>query len=363
MKFYTLTAISVLSVAALSSCSDWTDPKPIDIKYETIEDAENYQSYLESLREYRASDHTLIYAWVDLSDETPKTQGERLTALPDSIDVLVVSSPTNVAPAVTADLQKVRTEKGMKAIFGVDYDELKASFDDICAFNAEKREKINAEYALKDLSDPIVLNEYEQKMAGLTDPIFKDYIIENLNASLAFIKKHSLDGALFAFDGKQSQLLDGKDLVEYTAIKNLFLDAAMDWSERNPDKMLVFMGNPQNLDNDALLDKFDMFLLRGTLNAASVNDFSYIYQMSLNITGLPADKVGVMTAYASADEADLTTGFFPDGTYLLDGMASWLSVNKVAAVGVKNVQYDYFYSPKYSFPHVRALIQAANPKY
>lgn len=363
MKNLTCFISLALGASILTSCSDWTDPKPIDVKYETIEDAENYQSYLESLRAYRSSEHTQVYAWVDFSDETPKTQGERLTALPDSIDVLVVSSPTDVSPAVVADLQKVRKDKGMKAIFGLDYDELKGDFDNICAVNAEKREKIEGEYALKNMSDPEILAEYQQKMAALADPAFKEYIIENLNASLSFIKKYSLDGALFAFDGKQIPLLDGKDLAEYTANKNLFLDAALDWSERNPDKMLVFMGNPQNLVNDTLFDKFDMFILRGTLNASSVNDFSYIYQMSINATGLPADKVGVMTLYSPAEATDDATGFFPDGSSLLEGMVLWLSGNKVASVGVKNVQADYFFSPEFSFPHVRSLIQAANPKY
>lgn len=363
MKFLTLTVVSVLTVIALSSCSEWTDPKPIDIKYETIEDAENYQSYLESLRAYKASDHALVYAWVNLSDKAPSTQGERLTSLPDSIDVVVVSPVTDLDKQLRADIRKVREDKAMKTICGVDYDELKATHEAICTKNAELRDNIEAEYSAKDLNDPEVLAEYQSKLAACADPLLKDYLMEHLSAALSFIKVHDLDGALFGFDGKSSLLLDDKALEEYTAHKNLFMDIALDWSERNPDKTIVFMGKPQNIENEQLLNKFDMFLIRETLDASSVNTMGYFYQLAVNTSGIPADKLGVMTSYTEPDGGDPSVGFLANGEYHIDAMTIWLGSNNVAAVGVRNVQNDYFTSPTYSYPHVRALIQAANPKY
>ena len=363
MKYLTSVAIFAVCGAALTSCSDWTEPKSIDVKYGTIEEAENYPAYLESLREYRATDHTQIYAWVDLTEDAPKNQSQRVTSLPDSIDVLVMTATTNLDPVVASDLQKVRQEKGMKVLFDIDFDALKAQHTELCALNAVDREKLEAEFAVKDLDDPAVKAEYDQKLAALTDPELKDFLIENITSSLDYVKKTSLDGAIFSFDGKSINYLEGSELAEYTENKNLFLGAASDWFKNNPGMMFDYVGKPQNIDNADLLADFNRLFIRQSMNATSVNNFDFIYTSVANVNGVPAEKLGMMTTFISSDENDVKTGYLTNGSYAIDALTTWLTGHKVAAVGVKNVQVDYFTTPSYSYPHVRALIQAANPKY
>lgn len=363
MKYLTSVAIFTLCGAALTSCSDWTEPKSVEINYGTIEESDNYQTYLESLRQYRTTEHTQIYAWIDLVEEAPKNQSERVTSLPDSIDVLVLTATTDIHPVVASDLQKVRQDKGMKVIFDIDFDALKIKHTDLCAQNAVDRENLEVEYSVKDLNDPEVKAEYDQKLAELTDPELKDYLISNLTSDLNYVKQMSLDGAIFSFDGKSSNYLDGDELEEYIENKNLFLGAAADWFSRNKNMMFDFVGKPQNIDNAELINQFNRLFIREGLNASSVSNFDYIYATVANADGVPSNKLGMMTTFRSSDSNDVTTGVMANGTYSVDGLATWLIGNKMSAVGVRNVQFDYFTTPADSYPHIRALIQAANPKY
>ena len=127
--------------------------------------------------------------------------------------------------------------------------------------------------------------------------------------------------------------------------------------------MFDFVGKPQNIDNADLIADFNRLFIRQSMNATSVNNFDFIYTSVANVNGVPAEKLGMMTTFISSDENDVKTGYLTNGSYAIDALTTWLTGHKVAAVGVKNVQVDYFTTPSYSYPHVRALIQAANPKY
>lgn len=50
--------MAFVAAAAVSSC-DWTDPEPVDVKYDQITEADPdaYQQYLANLRAYRNNGH------------------------------------------------------------------------------------------------------------------------------------------------------------------------------------------------------------------------------------------------------------------------------------------------------------------
>lgn len=355
---YLFTGAIGLSVA---SCSDWTEPEAVDSKYGTVEESANYPAYLESLRKYRNSEHTLVYAWVNLTANGPANQSERVTSLPDSIDVLVLSATNEIHPIVANDLQKVREQKGMKVMFLVDFDALKSEHNSLCNELGGQREMLIAEYeAREDYNDPSVQEELAQLLAGLANPTLEDYVLENLTAKLTYAKSMKVDGAMFAFDGKLTNYMTPDEKKAYEAQKFLFLGAASDWHRRNPGMIFDYMGKPQNLVGTPYIDEFNMLFMRDGLSASSTNNFSFILTQA-STDGVPADRLGMMTTFESADPDDTTTGFFSDGSYAINGLTKWVKTNNVAAVGVQNVQFDYF-SSLFSYPHVRALIQAANPK-
>lgn len=360
---------SALMVAAFGSvftaCDDWTEPEHIDINYPNVEDAENYPAYLEALRKYRNTDHVNVYAWVDINENGPIDQSQRLTSLPDSIDVIVLSTPSEVHPTVLADMNKVRNDKGMKVIYQIDFDAIKAAYTALCEDLSKQRSDLELEYAPlieaaeTDEEKDALQAELSEKLTALADPVLEDYILENLSSSLDYVKSKGLDGVMFAFDGKASNHLTADELVAYNAQQLVFLGAARDWHKRNPEMMYDFLGKPQNVSDKELLGEFNMLFVRQGLDATNQNLYTY-YLTLASSEGVPAERLGMMTTFTSNDPEDTTTGFFTDGTLAIDGFAKWVPAANVACVGIHNVQNDFF-NRTFTYPHVRAVIRAANP--
>lgn len=360
IKYFASAMMVAAFGSAFTACDDWTEPEHIDINYSTVDGAENYPAYLENLRNYRKTDHKLVYAWVDLTAEGPKNQSERLTSLPDSIDVLVLSAPGEIHPVVINDMKTVREQKGMKLIYQVDFDAVKAEYTELCENLAKQRSDLELEYAAReDADDEAVKAELAEKLAALADPVFEDYILEHLTSSLNYANSVDVDGMMFAFDGKASNHLSAAELVEYKAQQLVFLGAARDWHKRNPKLSYDFLGQPQNISDKDLLNEFNMLFVRQGLEATSTDIYTYYFNMA-QTEGVPADRLGMMATFTSLDPDDATTGVFADGSIALKGFAKWVAGTDVACIGLKNVQNDYF-NPAFAYPHVRAIIQAANP--
>ncbi len=361
---------SALMVAAFGSaftaCDDWTEPEHVDINYTNVEGAENYPAYAAALRAYRNTDHTKVYAWVNINENGPVDQSQRLTSLPDSIDVIVLSTPSKIHPTVLSDMKKVREVKGMKVIYQIDFDDTKAAYAALCENLAKERSDLELEYdalinaAETDEEKAALAAELEGKLKSLANPVFEDYILENLTSSLNYVKSNGLDGVLFAFDGKASNHLNDAELAEYTAQQLVFLGAARDWHKRNPQLMYDFLGKPQNVMDKEMLNEFNMLFLRQGLDATNNNLYTY-YLTLASVDGVPAERLGMMTTYISNDPEDTQTGVFTDGSLAVTGFTNWLVSADVACVGVQNVQNDFF-NRTFPYPHIRALIQAANPQ-
>jgi hypothetical protein len=365
LKYLSSALIATAFGASFTSCDDWTEPEHVDINYSNVEGAENYQEYLAALRNYRKKDHVKVYAWVYVNENGPLNQSERLTSLPDSIDVIVLSTPSEIHPTVLADMKKVREDKGMKMMYEIDFDAIKASHTTLCESLAKQRSDLDLEFdvliseAETEEQKNALLAELAQKKATLADPAFEDYVLEKLTSSLNYVKSKGLDGVVFAFDGKATTHLTEAEIADYNARQLVFLGAARDWHKRNPEMKYDFMGKPQNISDKELLGEFDMIFIRQGLDATNASLYTYYLSLAA-VEGVPAERLGMMTTFTSSDPDDTTTGVFTDGTFALDGFTNWVASAKVACVGIKNVQNDYFY-PAFSYPHVRTVIQAANP--
>ena len=84
--------MAVLAVPALSSCSDWTDTESLEFDYvlPSEQDPDAYNAYLGLLRNYKQSQHKIMIAKFDNSGDLVSGQSDRLAALPDSIDYVVL---------------------------------------------------------------------------------------------------------------------------------------------------------------------------------------------------------------------------------------------------------------------------------
>lgn len=335
---YLVSALGVtLLGASMTSCDDWTDPEPIELKYSTAEGSEDYPAYLEALRTYRKTEHKKVYAWVTLTEKDPVSQSERLTALPDSIDVVVISAPSEMHPTVLADMDKIREEKGMDIIYQIDFDEYKADYSSLC--------------------ETLLAEADEGATADLPD--INDYMLERLTTSLGYVGNNAFDGVIFAFNGKESNHLTAPELADYRSQMLMFLGAASAWHSRNPECIYDYLGNPQYINDTDIIDEFGLLFVRGSLEAANADMYGY-YLIMAQSSGIPSDRIAMMTTCPSPDANDVNTGYFTDGTLSLNGFAKWVKGTQVAGVGIQNVQTDYF-NPAAPYIHVRNVIQAINP--
>ena len=94
-NIFCMAAAAVVAFAGLTSCSDWTSPESVDINSPSVSGQfpELYKQYLQALRDYKASDHKVVIGWFDNSASFAGGQSDRLTALPDSLDAVVLMYP------------------------------------------------------------------------------------------------------------------------------------------------------------------------------------------------------------------------------------------------------------------------------
>lgn len=323
--------IVALGGALVTSCDEWTEPESLNIDFKTVDTDPNYAAYLADLCKYRSTEHTQVYAWVDAPADNATTQAHRLTAVPDSVDVIVLMSPNAVSQQTLGEMQQVREKKGMKVVYTIDYNDFKASY--------------TSKVELATPENPA--------------PTLVKFLTDSLTTALGYAKTVGFDGVMFAYDGKATNHLNDTELAAYNAEQSLFFNIVADWHSRFPAYSIDYLGYPQYLTNQDLVDEFGYLFVRQGMQATNADLFSYY--LTLASDGIaPADKLGMMVTCTSIDPVDVKTGWFSDGTLAIQGFINWAKSADVAAIGIYNAYTDYFNGAD-SYINVRNAIQAVNP--
>lgn len=316
--------ISLTSGLLLTACSDWTDPEAFTVNETNIEsqNPELYAKYLANLREYRNTDHQLVYAWFDNSEKRPFSRAHHLTDIPDSIDVVALMYPDNLIQSEMEEIENIRTQKGMKVIYSIDFDQIKASYNEIVD-NAPEEEPIAVE--------------------------FRQYLTEQTANLLSLAGKYNYDGICINYIGKSPILMTDTEKKEYMENENCFIGIVNDWLERNPEMSLSFQGQPENLyEGKFILDKCNVIFIAST-EANSSGELTYLLSQSYLLEY--ATKYG---ATATVDNKKLS----------LQNFAQWAAApqngNELKAVGIYNLALDY-YASGYNYQNVREAISILNP--
>lgn len=343
---------SALVVAALgvtmTSCDDWTDPEHVDLDYGTIDTAnpEAYVKYLENLRAYRNSDHKLVYAWFDNAETAFGSQGHRISAIPDSVDVIVLGNPDKVTNQLVQEMFEARTNKGQQFSYVIDFDAIKADYTALCEQLAAKRiefTKINGEDA-----------EIPEE---LKDPEFLKYLSESCTARLKYFNAVGFDGIVAGFAGKPTNHMTQEELNAYRDQSALFLGIIQDWHQRNPSVAIDLLCKPQFINSPLLSDARRVFLVE-SLDATSADSYSYYVALADNT--VPESKLGVLASVPDHTGADEKLGYFSNGTLAVNGMAKWAAGQNIGAVGIYNTGADYFLTNGF-YTNVRYVIETVNP--
>ncbi|MDE6100019.1 MAG: hypothetical protein K2G01_03165 [Paramuribaculum sp.] len=343
---------SALMVAALgatfTACDDWTEPEHVDLDYGTIDTAnpEAYVKYLENLRAYRNSDHKLVYAWFDNVETAFGSQGHRISAIPDSVDVIVLNNPDKVTNQLVQEMFEARTNKGQQFSYVIDFDVIKADYTLLCEQLAAKRiEFIN------------INGEDAEIPAELKDPEFLTYLTESCAAQLKHFNTVGFDGLVAGFAGKPTNHMTQEELNAYKDQAALFLGIIEDWHQRNPSVAIDLLCKPQYIDSPLLAEARRVFLVE-SLDASSIDSYSYYVALADN--AVPESKLGVLASVPDHTGADEKLGYFANGTLAVNGMAKWAAGQNIGAVGIYNTGADYFLTNGF-YTNVRYVIETVNP--
>lgn len=323
--------------AGFSACSDWTDTESLDVNIPNIEDTAPalYAKYLESIRNYKKTDHKVVYAWYDNSDKVPANRSQHLTALPDSIDIVALMHPDNLSDREVAEMETVKNDKGMKIIFTVDYEAIKLNYEN----------SLPEEETLKE-------------------DAFITHLTTQVNSQLALVDKYNYDGVSFKYNGKATTHMTEAELATYTKLQTSFVSTIKQWYDAHSSKLLVFEGKPQNLLDKTILKSCQNIVIDG-MSEVSVEAMAFNIEMAM-AEGVPSDRFVVLVSTVSLDASDNKTGYFSKAQdiFAIPETAIWLakpeSKYTKAGIGIYNVQNDFF-NPTLTYPYTRGAVNTLNP--
>ena len=342
MKNILKSSIAMMAGAlALVSCSDWTDPKPVDVSYDNITEAdpETYAKYLANLRAYRTNGHKKAYAWY-ANTGSFSTQADHVSAVPDSLDVLVFTAPGLIHPSLLDEMVVKRSETGMQMAWEVSYDDIRAAWDD---------KNLRADLAVAEnpeLPRPFV-------------PEWSDFLADSLSTTLAYGETYGFDRMIVGYTGKSTALMTPAELQAYSADQASFMIPVLKWLEGHKGVAHDFRGTPVNLTDKTVASDAGIIFLQESLKASGTIELAYI--MSLNaIAGIPSDRFAMLAPLPLLDPAQASVGMWGNG-YAACEIARWTRAqDNVAALGMTNL-YDGYFNPAFIYPVCRKAMQVLNP--
>ena len=322
----------------MSSCD--TDVEPVDINQPGIEhqNPELYQRYLASIRAYKASNHKMMMVWFDNSQAVPFTQAQHINAIPDSVDYVVLTQPSMMTKQLLQETDEVRNQKGMKVVFQISCDDIKA------AYEAQKKAFIA-----------------KNENAGKKFRDFNGFLVDSVNTQLHLVDKYNYDGVIMGFNAKLTSYLNDQEKAEAIALENVFLGISKDWKARHPNKELIMMGRPQHVADKSLLEQA-RYLIIPSQDEKSVSGVDYLVRKAA-VEGVPTDKFIIMANNKSIDQTDTKTGYWGK-TLAMHGIAKFVAADHIgytcAGMGLLNANVDY-YNASFTYPNLRKVISTINP--
>lgn len=333
-----LSACCLAGAFTFGSCD--TDVEPVDLNEPDISSQNSalYEQYLSSLRGYKAAAHKTVVAYFDNSVKQPYSQGQILTAAPDSIDYLVLTSPANTTEAEMAQMAELRAKKATKVLYSISFESIQAVYSSL----------------LKDF-------EANADNAGKSFISFNDFLVDSVRTALTYCAKYNYDGIVMAYEGKAKLYMSEEEKEVFTGYENDFIGIATDWAQRNTDRVVLFQGKPQNVIDQTIFSLAKYIILPCT-DQASESGMAKVVNMAA-AEGVPSDKFIPMVSVTSLDATDKKTGYW-GSALALTGAARWVAAYhkglNIAGLAIDQANNDYYHAG-FTYPTVRQAIGIINP--
>lgn len=345
--------MAVLAVPALSSCSDWTDTESLEFDYvlPSEQDPDAYNAYLGLLRNYKQSQHKIMIAKFDNSGDLVSGQSDRLAALPDSIDYVVLQEADNLKSLLVQDMNDIRQQKGTRTLYAISYADALAKYQAI----------LDEEGAAAQDPEAQADGEGEEQPETPAADRFLEVAAQYVNDRLALYDKYGYDGIVVVYsDPAYPAGLSEEEYAQLQARQEAFFAPIQAWAESHQEAAFIFEGYPQNVIDPAVFTQAD-YVVVTMLDAVSSDELVWAAEMALT-EGVPSDRIvfGVTIPDMTDDKA--TDGYWGSDYAVVGAAYTVISANgsfTKAGLCVDNVEDDYF-NVDYIYPHVREAIQIMN---
>ena len=330
MKYIFIVASCFVALACFNACDDWTEVENVDINTPGVQeqDPAAYARYLQNLIAYKASEHKVVYAWFDNSEKTPFSRGQHISDAPDSLDVISMMYPAELAEFEQADMHTARA-KGTKVVYTISFDKIQ--------------------------------KEYTEKVKGGTETgTFDAYLKSEVDKQIGYAG--NFDGMITEYRGTNPIYMSAAQKAEAKKNQDTFFGAVSTWKTAHADKLLTFQGYPENLIEQSILSSCKHIIL-ATDNVTDDAQLSVVARLAMAASDVPTDRFVVAVSTTSLDASDKQTGFY-DTDRALTEAAYWTTESSAgytrAGLAVYNVQNDY-YNATNTYQYVREAINIMNP--
>lgn len=341
----------------MASCSDWTETESLNIKTPTLENSnpELYESYLASLREYKASEHKVVIAKFDNKETNPVGQGEHISALPDSVDYVILNNLDKLNPVIKGDIYELR-KKGTQTVCDIDYSLIEDEFN-LYIENLEENVDRNDNFEH--------INETNEET---TDDKFIEFCSQRLDNYLNLYKEYGFDGINVVYNGVDPLSLKETERLQLEMRHKVFFEKIKEWKENHKDMLFFFEGKPQNVLYDRSLFHQATYLIISNESASNSKEILLQTKMSL-VEGIPTDRIIFGVTIPSLTDNDDKTGYFDS---IENGKPMYatkcvalivVSANEdfiKSGLCISRSQNDYYY-PNNNYKNINEAISIMNP--
>lgn len=338
--------LPLAAVLFMVGCHEAVEPEAIDVNYSSFEETnpELYARYIQALREYKAGSHKAVFVTMTVPENGAATthRTQHFTAIPDSVDFIVVNPvPAVLCQTLVDEIRKVH-EKGTRILFNIDLQTFENDWTQV----------------LKE--DP-TLSE-EDALA---------YLGGRVGEQIALVDRWGYDGFIFTYTGKAVGSMQDEALAVYTARQEALFAPIRAWHEAHPSHALVFRGFTGAVTeaNMPLLDEC-AYIILPTNDVKTLDEMSFSALTAVSVAGVPADRL-IVTAQTTRPGDDKKefgyTGMvdaFGDTVEAIEAWAGWVTLPSPgytrAGLLIEDVQYDY-YNPAKVWAKTREAIGIMNP--
>ena len=317
-----------------ASCSEWTAPESLEFEKNSIQqtDPELYRQYCEAVKEYKGSDHKVMYVTFD-NVEKISNGSHNIAMLPDSVDFVQLHNP-EIAEPVLKEMNAIREKLGTRFVLRFSYNECLSEYE-----------------AIKATAEP------ETEI-----PAFEEYLGGQLAKVTAKVAEYGLDGFTFAFICGNPYEMTSSERSALEQAQQMVFPQVSEWISANAEKKFFFEGYPHYILVDGVLDAAEYVILP-TRSERATGDLAYRALQAVN-----SGKIAKDTRFLFAVE---TPSFIEEeylvGQFVLGEQiplaAEWIAADasfEKSGLAVWNVQRDYFDTKKI-YSTVRRAIKTMNP--